>query len=114
VPETPPSELPYWLNAVATPRKPPILHEGRPGRADADKLAKRAKSLPRTARSTISGLADDKVYPFSGNEGSTVSAQVEAASALMKLRPQRRHPGRARRPRFLTETEGTAVTCGRS
>jgi hypothetical protein len=88
------------------------------GAPDADKLAKRAKELADDGKiDPLSGLADDKVYLFSGNEDQTVLRSVvesakrfyaavgvpEASVTLVE-----KEGGHA----FLTETEGTA--CGLS
>ncbi len=88
------------------------------GAPDADKLAKRAKELANDGKiDELSGLADDKVYLFSGNEDQTVvRAVVEsdkrfyAAAGVPEANVTlvEREGGHA----FLTETEGTA--CGLS
>ena len=88
------------------------------GAPDADKLAKRAKELADDGKiDELSGLADDKVYLFSGNEDQTVvRAVVEsdkrfyAAAGVPEANVTlvEREGGHA----FLTETEGTA--CGLS
>jgi poly(3-hydroxybutyrate) depolymerase len=88
------------------------------GAPDADKLAKRAKELAEDGKiDELSGLADDKVYLFSGNEDQTVvRAVVEAAKRFYEAAgvPEgsvtlvEKEGGHA----FLTETEGTA--CGLS
>lgn len=86
------------------------------GVPDADALAARAKELAEDGRiDALSGLADDKVYLFSGNADETVrrpvveaarrfyeAAGVPGASIALVESPG----GHA----FLTETEGTA--CG--
>jgi poly(3-hydroxybutyrate) depolymerase len=88
------------------------------GAPDAEKLAKRAKELAEDGKiDELSGLADDKVYLFSGNEDQTVvRAVVEAAKRFYQAAgvPEgnvtlvEKEGGHA----FLTETEGTA--CGLS
>jgi poly(3-hydroxybutyrate) depolymerase len=88
------------------------------GVPDADKLAKRAKELAAEGKiDDLSGLADDKVYLFSGNEDQTVvHPVVEAAKRFYEAAgvPEanvtlvEREGGHS----FLTETEGTA--CGLS
>ncbi|MGH6826016.1 extracellular catalytic domain type 2 short-chain-length polyhydroxyalkanoate depolymerase [Methyloceanibacter sp.] len=88
------------------------------GAPDADKLAKRAKELAEDGKiDELSGLADDKVYLFSGNEDQTVvRAVVEAAKRFYEAAgvPEasvtlvEKEGGHA----FLSETEGTA--CGLS
>ena len=88
------------------------------GAPDADKLAKRAKELADEGKiDPLSGLADDKVYLFSGNEDQTVVRPVvEAAKRFYaatgvpdaNVTLVEREGGHA----FLTETEGTA--CGLS
>ena len=48
---------------------------------DAEKLAKRAKELAEDGKiDDLSGLADDKVYLFSGNEDQTVERPVVEAA----------------------------------
>jgi poly(3-hydroxybutyrate) depolymerase len=88
------------------------------GAPDADKLAKRAKELAEDGKiDDLSGLADDKVYLFSGNEDQTVvRSVVEAAKRFYaaagvpegSITLVEKEGGHA----FLTETEGTA--CGLS
>lgn len=88
------------------------------GAPDADKLAKRAKELAEDGKiDDLSGLADDKVYLFSGNEDQTVvRTVVEAAKRFYaaagvpegSITLVEKEGGHA----FLTETEGTA--CGLS
>jgi poly(3-hydroxybutyrate) depolymerase len=88
------------------------------GVPDAEKLAKRAKELAEAGKiDAIAGLADDKVYLFSGNEDQTVQRPVvEAAKRFYAAAgvPEasvtlvEKEGGHA----FLTETEGTA--CGLS
>jgi poly(3-hydroxybutyrate) depolymerase len=88
------------------------------GVPDAEKLAKRAKELAAEGKiDALSGLADDKVYLFSGNEDQTVQRPVvEAAKRFYAAAgvPEasvtlvERQGGHA----FLTETGGTA--CGLS
>ena len=88
------------------------------GAPDADRLAKRAKELADEGKiDPLSGLADDKVYLFSGNEDQTVVRPVvEAAKRFYaatgvpdaNVNLVEREGGHA----FLTETEGTA--CGLS
>ena len=85
---------------------------------DAEKLAKRAKELAEDGKiDDLSGLADDKVYLFSGDEDQTVERPVvEAAKRFYAAAgvPEgsvtlvERKGGHA----FITETEGTA--CGLS
>jgi hypothetical protein len=88
------------------------------GAPDADKLAKRAKELAEDGKiDDLAGLADDKVYLFSGNEDQTVQRPVvEAAKRFYEevgvpqgsLTLVEKEGGHA----FLTETQGTA--CGLS
>ena len=88
------------------------------GVPDAEKLAKRAKELAEDGKiDELSGLADDKVYLFSGDEDQTVERPVvEAAKRFYAAAgvPEgsvtfvERKGGHA----FITETEGTA--CGLS
>ena len=88
------------------------------GAPDADKLAKRAKQLAEDGKiDELSGLADDKVYLFSGNEDQIVERQVvEAAKRFyvtagvpeVSVTLVEKEGGHA----FMTETEGTA--CGLS
>ena len=85
---------------------------------DAEKLAKRAKELAEDGKiDELSGLADDKVYLFSGNEDQTVDRPVvEAAKRFYaaagvpagSVTLVEKEGGHA----FITETEGTA--CGLS
>ena len=88
------------------------------GVPDAEKLAKRAKELAEDGKiDDLSGLADDKVYLFSGDEDQTVERPVvEAAKRFYAAAgvPEgsvtfvERKGGHA----FITETGGTA--CGLS
>ena len=88
------------------------------GVPDVERLAKRAKELAEDGKiDALSGLADDKVYLFSGDEDQTVQRPVvEAAKRFYAAAgvPEasvtlvERQGGHA----FLTETEGTA--CGLS
>jgi len=88
------------------------------GAPDAEKLAKRAKELAEDGKiDDLSGLADDKVYLFSGDEDQTVERPVvEAAKRFYAAAgvPEgsvtlvERQGGHA----FITEAEGTA--CGLS
>lgn len=88
------------------------------GVPDAEKLAKRAKELAEDGKiDDLSGLADDKVYLFSGNEDQTVERQVVEAAKRFYITagvPEgsvtlvAKEGGHA----FMTETEGTA--CGLS
>lgn len=88
------------------------------GTPDAGKLVSRAKELAADGDiDALEGLADDKVYLFSGNEDATVRREVAAAAkafyAAAGVPPERivmveGEGGHA----FLTETEGTA--CGLS
>jgi hypothetical protein len=88
------------------------------GSPDARKLASRAKELAAGADiDALEGLADDKVYLFTGNEDATVRREVVVAAkafyAAAGVPPERivmveSEGGHA----FLTETEGTA--CGLS
>ena len=77
------------------------------GVPDAEKLAKRAKELAEDGKiDALSGLADDKVYLFSGNEDQTVQRPVvEAAKrfyAAAGVPEAERDAGReARRPRLF-------------
>jgi hypothetical protein len=119
--ETESSQLfPYWpivmwQNATQAANECMKVSWGVP---DADKLAKRAKALADDGKiDSLDGLADDKVYLFSGNEDQTVQrpvveaaksfyvdAGVPAASVIL-VEKEGGHS-------FLTETEGTA--CGLS
>jgi hypothetical protein len=86
------------------------------GVPDADKLAKRARELADQGKiDSVAGLADDKVYLFSGDQDQVVERPVvEAAKGFYRAAgvPEasvtlvERKAGHA----FLTETEGTA--CG--
>jgi poly(3-hydroxybutyrate) depolymerase len=119
--ETASSQLfPYWpivLWQNATQAANACMKDAW-GAPDADKLAKRAKELAEDGKiDELSGLADDKVYLFSGNEDQTVvRAVVEAAKRFYEAAgvPEgsvtlvEKEGGHA----FLTETEGTA--CGLS
>jgi hypothetical protein len=88
------------------------------GAPDAGKLAKRAHELAdRGEIDALTGLADDKVYLFSGKEDATVRREVvEAAQGFYvaagvpaeRITLVESEGGHA----FLTETEGTA--CGLS
>ena len=88
------------------------------GAPDTDALAKRAKELAQDGKiDALSGLADDRVYLFSGNEDNTVLRPVvEAAKTFYaaagvpgeSVRLIEEKGGHA----FETETEGTA--CGLS
>lgn len=119
--ETESSQLfPYWpvvmwQNATQAANACMKVTWGAP---DADKLAKRAKELAEDGKiDDLSGLADDKVYLFSGNEDQTVlRAVVEADKRFYAAAgvPEanvtlvEKKGGHA----FLTETDGTA--CGLS
>ena len=119
--ETASSQLfPYWpivLWQNATQAANACMKDAW-GAPDADKLAKRAKELAEDGKiDDLSGLADDKVYLFSGNEDQTVvRSVVEAAKRFYAAAgvPEgsvtlvEKEGGHA----FLTETEGTA--CGLS
>jgi poly(3-hydroxybutyrate) depolymerase len=119
--ETASGELfPYWPIVVwqnATQAANACMKDSW-GAPDAEKLAKRAKELAEDGKiDELSGLADDKVYLFSGNEDQTVvRAVVEAAKRFYQAAgvPEgnvtlvEKEGGHA----FLTETEGTA--CGLS
>ena len=119
--ETASSELfPYWPIVVwqnATQAANSCMKDDW-GAPDADKLAKRAKELAEDGKiDDLSGLADDKVYLFSGNEDQTVvRSVVEAAKRFYEaagvpagsVTLVEKEGGHA----FLTETEGTA--CGLS
>lgn len=86
------------------------------GAPDVERLAKRAKELAEDGKiDALSGLADDKVYLFSGNEDQTVQRPVvEAAKRFYEavgvpaasVTLVERQGGHA----FMTETDGTA--CG--
>jgi poly(3-hydroxybutyrate) depolymerase len=112
--------FPYWPIVVwqnATQAANACMKDSW-GAPDAEKLAKRAKELAEDGKiDELSGLADDKVYLFSGNEDQTVvRAVVEAAKRFYQAAgvPEanvtlvEKEGGHA----FLTETEGTA--CGLS
>jgi poly(3-hydroxybutyrate) depolymerase len=112
--------FPYWPIVVwqnATQAANACMKDSW-GAPDAEKLAKRAKELAEDGKiDELSGLADDKVYLFSGNEDQTVvRAVVEAARRFYQAAgvPEgnvtlvEKEGGHA----FLTETEGTA--CGLS
>jgi len=119
--ETESSQLfPYWpvvmwQNATQATNACMKVTWGAP---DADKLAKRAKELAEDGKiDDLAGLADDKVYLFSGNEDQTVQRPVvEAAKRFYEevgvpqgsLTLVEKEGGHA----FLTETQGTA--CGLS
>lgn len=119
--ETASSELfPYWpivmwQNASQATNACMKVSWGVP---DAEKLAKRAKELAEDGKiDELSGLADDKVYLFSGNEDQIVERQVvEAAKRFYNavgvpegsVTLVEKEGGHA----FMTETEGTA--CGLS
>jgi poly(3-hydroxybutyrate) depolymerase len=119
--ETASSQLfPYWpivLWQNATQAANACMKDAW-GAPDADKLAKRAKELAEDGKiDELSGLADDKVYLFSGNEDQTVvRSVVEAAKRFYaaagvpegSITLVEKEGGHA----FLTETEGTA--CGLS
>jgi poly(3-hydroxybutyrate) depolymerase len=119
--ETASSQLfPYWpivLWQNATQAANACMKDAW-GAPDADKLAKRAKELAEDGKiDELSGLADDKVYLFSGNEDQTVvRSVVEAAKRFYAAAgvPEgsialiEKEGGHA----FLTEKEGTA--CGLS
>ena len=104
-----------WQNASQAANACMKVNWGAP---DAAKLAKRAKQLAEDGKiDGLAGLADDKVYLFSGNEDQTVERPVvEAAKRFYKeagvpdasVTLVEREGGHA----FLTETEGTA--CGLS
>jgi poly(3-hydroxybutyrate) depolymerase len=112
--------FPYWPIVVwqnATQAANACMKDSW-GAPDAEKLAKRANELAEDGKiDELSGLADDKVYLFSGNEDQTVvRAVVEAARRFYQAAgvPEgnvtlvEKEGGHA----FLTETEGTA--CGLS
>jgi hypothetical protein len=119
--ETASSELfPYWLIVVwqnATQAANSCMKDDW-GAPDADKLAKLAKELAEDGKiDDLSGLADDKVYLFSGNEDQTVVRPVVEATKRFyeaagvpegSVTLVEKEGGHA----FLTETEGT--TCGLS
>ena len=85
------------------------------GAPDAEELAKRAKELAEDGKiDELSGLADDKVYLFSGNEDQTVERPVvEAAKRFYtevgvpeeNVTLVERQGGHA----FITETEGSGL-----
>jgi len=112
--------LPYWpvvlwQNASQAAGECMQVDWGAP---DADALAKRAKELAQDGKiDALSGLADDKVYLFSGDEDRTVLRPVvEAAKSFYaaagvpdeSVTLVEQKGGHA----FETETEGTA--CGLS
>jgi poly(3-hydroxybutyrate) depolymerase len=107
--------LVLWQNASQAANECMQVEWGAP---DADALAKRAKELAEAGKiDPLDGLADDKVYLFSGNEDQTVRRDVvEAAKRFYKaagvpdtsVTLVEKEGGHA----FLTETEGTA--CGLS
>jgi hypothetical protein len=119
--ETESSQLfPYWpvviwQNAMQAANLCMKIDWGAP---DAGKLAKRAHELAdRGEIDALTGLADDKVYLFSGKEDATVRREVvEAAQGFYvaagvpaeRITLVESEGGHA----FLTETEGTA--CGLS
>ena len=119
--ETESSQLfPYWpvvmwQNATQATNACMKVDWGAP---DADKLAKRAKELAEDGKiDDLAGLADDKVYLFSGNEDQTVQRPVvEAAKRFYEevgvpranLTLVETEGGHG----FLTKTQGTA--CGLS
>ncbi len=119
--ETPSSVLfPYWpvvswQNAMQAANLCMTADWGKP---DATRLAARAKELAEAGDiDALPGLADDKVYLFSGKDDATVSRDVvEAAKGFYEAAgvPQGRitfiegKGGHA----FLTETEG--IACGLS
>ena len=104
-----------WQNASQASNECMQVGWGAP---DADALAQRAKELAQDGKiDPLSGLADDKVYLFSGNEDKTVlHPVVEAAKRFYEaagvpsgnLRLLEEKGGHA----FETEREGTA--CGLS
>ena len=104
-----------WQNASQASNECMQVDWGVP---DADALAQRAKELAQDGKiDSLSGLADDKVYLFSGNEDKTVlHPVVEAAKRFYEaagvpsgnLRLLEEKGGHA----FETEREGTA--CGLS
>ncbi len=104
-----------WQNATQAANECMKVSWGAP---DGDKLAKRAKELAEDGKiDSLGGLADDKVYLFSGNEDQTVQRPVvEAAKRFFiaagvpeaSVTLVEKEGGHA----FLTETEGTA--CGLS
>ncbi len=62
-----------WQNASQAANECMQVDWGAP---DADALAKRAKELADAGKiDPLDGLADDKVYLFSGNEDQTVRAR---------------------------------------
>ena len=103
--ETESSQLfPYWpvvmwQNATQATNACMKVDWGAP---DADKLAKRAKELAEDGKiDDLAGLADDKVYLFSGNEDQTVRRPVvEAAKRFYE------EVGVPRANLTLVETEG--------
>jgi len=117
--ETESSQLfPYWpvvmwQNATQATNACMKVDWGAP---DADKLAKRAKELAEDGKiDDLAGLADDKVYLFSGNEDQTVERRVvEAARHFLEevgvpetnINLVEKQGGHA----FITEQGG--ATCG--
>jgi poly(3-hydroxybutyrate) depolymerase len=112
--------LPYWpvviwQNAMQAANLCMKVDWGAP---DSAKLAERAQELAEGGDiDPLAGLADDKVYLFSGNEDATVRREVMEAAAgfyaaagvpqdqITLVRSQGGHA-------FLTETEG--IACGLS
>jgi hypothetical protein len=102
-----------WQNALQAANECMQVDWGVP---DGDALAKRAKELAQDGKiDALSGLADDRVYLFSGNEDNTVFRPVvEAAKTFYAaagvpgegVRLVEEQGGHA----FETEAEGTA--CG--
>jgi len=119
--ETESSQLfPYWpvvvwQNAMQATNLCMKVDWGTP---DAGKLAERAEELAVAGDiDTLEGLADDKVYLYSGNEDATVRREVVAAAKAFyaaagvpteRITMVEGEGGHA----FLTETEGTE--CGLS
>jgi len=107
--------LVLWQNASQAANECMQVSWGVP---DADELVKRAKELAEGEKiDPLSGLADDKVYLFSGDADQTVRRDVvEAAKRFYEaagvpganITLVKNQGGHA----FLTETEGTA--CGLS
>lgn len=107
--------LVLWQNASQAANACMQVDWGAP---DTDALAKRAKELALAGKiDPLDGVADDKVYLFSGNEDQTVRRDVvEAAKLFYKaagvpdasVALVEKEGGHA----FLTESEGTA--CGLS
>jgi hypothetical protein len=104
-----------WQNATQAANS--CMKDGW-GAPDGDKLAKRAKELAEDGKiDELSGLADDKVYLFSGNEDKTVVRPVVEATKRFyeaagvpegSITLVEKEGGHA----FLTETEG--IACGLS